>query len=76
MPDIICLSETKLKNNPWLNTSIPNYSFYHSPSPINAGGVAMYISTKFAVKNECAQFLNAEQCEDMFVEASSPDGKI
>ena len=50
-PDIICLTETKLKDIPYANINIPNYNFYHSPTPTNAGGVATYISSRFVVQN-------------------------
>ena len=44
-PNIICLSETRLKEQPLININIPGYSFIHTDPPTNAGGVAMYIST-------------------------------
>ena len=44
-PDIICLSETRLKEQPLININIRGYSFIHIDSPTNAGGVAMHIST-------------------------------
>jgi len=50
IPDIICPTETKLKDT-YSNVNISNYNFFHSPSPTNADGVAMHISTKFAVKS-------------------------
>ena len=73
-PDIICLTETKLQDIPYANINIPNYNFYYSPTPANAGGVAMYISSRFVVLNLYTQFLKTEMCEDMFVELRSQDG--
>ena len=32
-PDIICLSETRLKEQPLININIPGYSFIHTDSP-------------------------------------------
>ena len=46
-PHIICLSETKIKNNPMLNLSIPGYKFVHANSLTNAGGVGVYVSEAF-----------------------------
>ena len=43
-PDILCVSETKNKISPLINKSLPGYEFFHVDSPINAGGVAIYIS--------------------------------
>ena len=40
-PDVICISETKIKDKPLLNISIPGYTFLHSST--NAGGVGIYI---------------------------------
>lgn len=73
-PDLICLTETKLKDSPFVNLNIPNYHFSHSPSPSNAGGVAIYISSEFFLKNVNMQCLKTDQCEDMFVELCSRDG--
>ena len=42
-PDVICISETKIKDKPLLNISIPGYIFLHVNSFTNAGGVGIYI---------------------------------
>ena len=42
-PQIICITETRIKDQPQINVSIPNYGFAHVNSKSNAGGVAMYI---------------------------------
>ena len=62
-PDIICLTETKLKDIPYANINIPNYNFYHSPTQTNADGVAMYISSRFVEQNVYTQFLKTDMCE-------------
>lgn len=46
-PDIVCVSETRLKHEPLINVSLPGYNFEHVDSKSKAGGVAIYISTKF-----------------------------
>ena len=43
IPQIICITETRMKYQPQINVSIPNYSFAHVNSNSNAVGVAMYI---------------------------------
>ena len=73
-PNIVRLTETKLKDIPYANINIPKYNFYHSPLPTNAGGVAMYISSRFVVQNVYTQLLKTEMCKDMFVEPHSQDG--
>jgi len=42
MPDILCISETKIKNNPLINVSLPGYDFLHVDSLTNAGGVFIF----------------------------------
>ena len=41
---IVVISETRLRNLPLTNISIPGYSFVHIDSESNAGGKAAYIS--------------------------------
>ena len=70
---VIRLTKTKLQDIPNANINITNYNFYHSPTPTNAGGAAMYISSRFVVQNVYTQFLKTDMCEDMFVELCSQD---
>ena len=42
-PQIICITETRIKNQPQINVSTPNYGFAHLNSKSNVGGVAMHI---------------------------------
>jgi len=39
---VICLTETRIKNEPLTKLKQTNYSFIHADSKTNAGGVAMY----------------------------------
>ena len=50
LPDVICLTETRIKLHPLLNISLPNYTFFHTDSTTNAGGVGIYVLNKFQVK--------------------------
>lgn len=43
-PEIIAISETKLKDQNIYNINIPNYSFINTNSKTSSGGVGMYIS--------------------------------
>ena len=45
-PEIIAISETKLKENNIHNISIPGYSFINTNSRTAAGGVAIYIANE------------------------------
>ena len=49
-PDVICLTKTRIKNDPLVNITIPQYKFYHVDSQISAGGVAVYVSDNFTSK--------------------------
>ena len=47
-PDIIMASKTKLKRDSLLiNIEIEGYIFFHADSTTNAGGVGIYIKSKF-----------------------------
>ena len=52
-PNIICLTETRLKQNSLGNTQIPGYKFCHVDLGTNAGGVVIYIDEEieFACEN-------------------------
>jgi len=50
-PDVVCVSKTRIKENPICNISIPGYEFLHVDSPTNAGVVAMYVSTTYKFKS-------------------------
>ena len=43
-PDLVCLTETRIKNQPLANITIPGSSFAHVNSLGSAGDVAIYIS--------------------------------
>ena len=61
-PQIICLSETRIKHEPLINIQLNNYSFIHANSKTNAGGVAMYIhdTVKFEVSPKQYELANTE----------------
>ena len=49
LPDLICLSKTKLKNHPLTNVSLPGYApLITANSDTNAGGVESYVSENFS----------------------------
>ena len=67
MPDLICVTETKLKSLPLRNLSFPNYEFYFSNSPTNAGEVAIYISKHFIVHDASKQLIGITGCENLWL---------
>ena len=56
LPDVICLTETRIKLHLLLNISLPNYTFFHTDSTTNAGGVGIYVLNKFQVKKSIMQY--------------------
>ena len=51
-PDVTCISEIRIKNQPLVNIDLSNYSFHYVDSVTNAGegGVAMYIHSSLNSK--------------------------
>ena len=66
LPDIICITETRLKHNPLINISIPGYDFVKANTSSFAGGVGMYVSSKLNFEVIAENTLDAN-CEDIRV---------
>ena len=66
LPDIICITETRLKNNRLINKSIPAYNFVKPNTSSFAGGVGMYVSSKLNFEVIAENTLDAN-CEDIWV---------
>ena len=62
-----CVSETRLKGDSLINVLIPGYNFVHSDSVTNAGGVAIYVSSKFQFTLDHKLNLNVNGCEDLWL---------
>ena len=45
-PDIIAISETKIKENSYANINLSGYNFVNTNSKSKAGGVGLYIANK------------------------------
>ena len=70
LPDIICLSETKIKNLPTVNLSLTGYrSIEHADSQTAAGEVGIYISDNYSSKTIGKNTLNCN-CEDIWIQIS------
>ena len=69
--DIIGISETKLSPDPISNLALSNYSFLHTPSDSNAGGVGLFISNNVVYKprNDLNKMLfSSKSLESVFIE--------
>ena len=72
LPDIVCVSETRLKGEPLSNITIPDYNFAQIDSVTNAGGVAIYISSKYKLELVQSYNMNLNECEDLWLEVTVP----
>jgi len=61
-PDIVYLTETRIKEQPLINISLLNYNFVHANSQPSAGRVAAYISDNLSYElcEKLHQLSNAE----------------
>ena len=50
LPDIVCASKTRIKGDPLVNISLPQYNLVHDDSTTRAGGVAIYVSKNFDLR--------------------------
>ena len=65
-PDVICITETRLKNASSVNISIPGYEFVFANSFSSAGGVGVYVSSTFGFSVIATNVINAG-CEDIWL---------
>ena len=66
-PDVICYTESKLKDGFSGTISIPDYNFFHANSPTNAGGVVIYVSKDLDAKLETDYQFQMVGCENLFL---------
>ena len=75
IPQVICISESRIKNHPLVNIDLPNYSFLHVDSDTNAGGVAMYVhnSINFTLAQKQYKLNNSES---LWIDFREPSGNL
>ena len=66
------VSEIQLKGEPLTNITIPDYNFAQTDSVTNAGGVAIYISSKYEFELVQSYNMNLNGCEDLWLEVTVP----
>ena len=74
MPDIIAITETKLKKDELqTNIDINDYNFIHSDSDSQAGGVGLYIKNSISYKiiNELLIDLKLNFVENIWIEVET-----
>ena len=72
LPQIICISETKINKKPLTNISISNYSFVCANSNTRAGGVGFYLNNSISYKTIGKNLLKIAGCKDLWVSINFP----
>ena len=67
LPDVICLTETRLKQQSLLNVNLSGYSLIHHDSPTNAGRVAKYLSKQIQYEVLTEMHMGISGCENIWV---------
>ena len=75
LPDIIVISETKLKLAQVYNAKLSGYHFYHKGTTTRLGGVGLFIKESLSI-SICKEFdLNIPNCEDMWIQLDLGNNK-
>ena len=75
-PDVIGLTETKLKDNHLYKPSLPGYTFIGKNSNTNAGGVGFFLKPKEIYQIKPEYQLNEIGCEDLWLEIGDKEKRI
>ena len=74
-PDIIALSETKLKLNQHYRESLPGYNFFHKGTTTNYSGVGLFDKDHLFFSTNKEFELNCTNCEELWVEMLIDENK-
>ena len=75
LPDIIAMSETKLKLSQVYNAKLSGYHFYHKGTTTRWGGVGFFIKESLSI-SICKEFdLNISNCKDMWIQLDLGNNK-
>ena len=74
LPDVIYLTEIRIRLHPLLNISLPNYTFFYTDSATNTGRVGIYVLNKFQVKKFITQY-NFSKSEYLWLDISKNNFK-
>ena len=66
-PDIIAVSETKLKANEHCKVIVEGYNFFHEGTNTNAGGVGIFIKDNISYSLCNNLKMNIPNCEDLWI---------
>ena len=65
LPDVICISETKLDENAEdndLDIKLDGYHFFDNPSTTNFGGTGIFVSEMYLENTFCVEYTNISLC--------------
>ena len=63
----MCVLETRIKRDPSVNISLPQYNFVHDDSTTRAGGVAIYVSKKFRFETKPKIKMKIDDYKDLWI---------
>ena len=63
--DIICLSESRIKQTFLINIDMSTHKLYRDDSPTRAGGVAVYVNNKILAEIMSKLLSNIDGCENI-----------
>ena len=72
LPQLICITETKINKEPLVNIELENYHFLHASSVTQAGGVGIYISKDISFNLIGENTHVGGGCEDLWISISTP----
>ena len=66
--DVVCISETRLKDHNLSNCNLPGYKLFHCNTKTKAGGAAIFVADRLNCQQNSEIKTNANACEDVWVE--------
>ena len=75
-PDIIAITETRIKDQPAINIDIPGYKFFFAKSFDNAGGVGVYINDTLNCRVLNRFHVDLPSCENIWLNVITKDSKF
>ena len=74
-PDIMAITETRIKDQPAINIDIPGYKFFFVKSFNNAGGVGVYINDTLNCRVLNRFHVDLPSCENIWLNVITKDSK-
>ena len=64
IPEIICLTESRINKDSSINIELPDFKHFCNGSVTRAGGVAVYVADTFNAEIISSLYLNITGCEN------------